>query len=217
MNNKFIVANFKSYKTQIEAEEWLNEIKNFQVPQGKEVIVCPPFTLLSFFKEFIGKNNLSIKLGSQDISPFQEGAYTGEVSGRQIKEFADYVLIGHSERRLNFNEKDEMLDKKVKEALKNNLVPIFLVQGQENIIPEGVKIIAYEPIFAIGSGTPDSPENADTVSGFFKEKNNLEVLYGGSVNSQNVNLFTSKNNISGVLVGGSSLDAREFIEIINHA
>lgn len=217
MNNKFIVANFKSYKTQSEADKWLAEVKDFQIPKGKEVIVCPPFTLLSFFKEFIVKNNLSMKLGAQDISPFEEGAYTGEVNGVQIKEFADYVLIGHSERRLNFNENEEILTKKVLQALENNLTPIFLIQGKENIVPQGVSMVAYEPIFAIGSKTPDTPENASDVAGLFKAKNNIEVLYGGSISSQNVNSFTSKNNISGVLVGGASLEAGEFIEIINHA
>src|SRR3989344_5653332 len=105
MNKLFIVFNLKSYKTQDEAKVWIEEIGNIDkaLLQQKQVVVCPPFTLLSFFKTFFEKKGLNIKVGAQDVSPFDEGPYTGGVNAKQVKEFATYVLIGHSERRNNFN------------------------------------------------------------------------------------------------------------------
>ena len=222
MNNIFIAANFKSYKTENQAKEWLNNflaIKNIE-PQlsGKEVVVCPSFTLLFSFYSYFSANNLQVKVGAQNVSPFDEGAYTGEVNAKQINEFAKYVIIGHSERRKYFNELDDMLIEKVKISLTNGLTPIFCVQDKNTFVPEGVTIVAYEPVFAIGSGNPDTPENADAVASFLKSKNSkYKVLYGGSVTSNNVKSFTSKTNIDGVLVGGASLDAAEFIKIVQNA
>jgi triosephosphate isomerase len=181
----------------------------------KEIIICPPFTLLlSFSSAFLGTR---IQIGAQNISPFDEGAYTGEINGKQIKDFAKYVLIGHSERRNNFSENDDMLTKKIQLALKYSLIPIFLVQGIDTLILSGVRMIAYEPTFAIGSGNPDTPENADSVAAEISKDNQFKILYGGSVTPENVNSFTSKQNLNGVLVGGASLDPEEFIKIIKNA
>jgi triosephosphate isomerase len=111
-----------------------------------------------------------------------------------------------------------MLAKKVQLSLDCGLNPIFLVQGKDNIIPQGVKIVAYEPVSAIGTGNPDTPESADMVAGVIKmNRSELMVLYGGSVKSVNVKGFTERSNIDGVLVGGASLDAQEFIKIIENA
>lgn len=221
MNKLFIVGNLKSYKTQSQGLEWLENFKKIkelgEISKEKEIVVCPPFTLLYLFKSYFLQNNLSAKLGAQNVSPFDEGAYTGEVNAKQIKDFADYVLIGHSERRNNFGENDEVLSKKVQTSLKYDLKPIYLVQNKETLIPQGSELIAYEPVFAIGSGTPDTPENAKDVSDFIKTKGNYQILYGGSVTPQNVKSFTDKENLSGVLVGGASLDPNEFIEIIKNA
>lgn len=219
MNKLFIVFNLKSYKTQDEASKWLSEIKNIDrfLLEQKQIVICPSFTLLSQFKAFFENNNLNIKIGAQNVSPFDEGPYTGEINAKQIKEFGDFVLIGHSERRNNFNETDKLLAKKVEMSLQYGLYPIYLVQDKDTVIPQGIELIAYEPIFAIGSGNPDTPENADDVAKFIKQKGNYQVLYGGSVTSQNVNNFTSKPSISGVLVGGAGLDAKESIKIIKNA
>lgn len=218
MKHLFIVANWKSNKTAKEAEDWLNELKNANVDVvNKETIICPPFIPLYKLNSVIKELNLPIKLGAQDISPFDEGAYTGEVNGKQIKEFTDYVIIGHSERRQNFKETDEMLIKKVQMAQKYLLTPIFCIQDQDTFVPEGVKIVAYEPVAAIGTGNPDTPENAEKVAKAVKEKGVQFVLYGGSVNTQNVSSFTSMESIGGVLVGNASLDAKEFAKIIQNA
>ncbi len=221
MNKLLIVANLKSYKTQIEAKEWLENFKKIrelgQNFDNKEVVICPSFTLLSLFNLYVSDNNLPVKVGAQNVSPFDEGAYTGEVNAKQIKDFAEFVLIGHSERRSNFNETDDVLSKKVELSLRYGLKPIFLVQGNDNLIPQGVEIVAYEPIFAIGSSAPDTPENADKTASLIKERNNYQVLYGGSVTSDNVKSFTGKTNLTGVLVGGASLEVEEFIKIIQNA
>lgn len=222
MAKLLIVANLKSYKTEIEAKEWLDAfIKIKQIENNlteKEIIICPPFQLLFMFSSYTKDKLLPIKIGAQNVSPFDEGAYTGEVNAKQIKDFADFVLIGHSERRNNFGETDDMLYKKTETSLKYGLTPIFLVQGKDNLIPQGVEIIAYEPVFAIGSGNPDTPENAEEVASSVKSKNNgYKILYGGSVTSENVKNFTKMASIGGVLVGGASLNPEEFIKIINNA
>ncbi|MCL5435209.1 MAG: triose-phosphate isomerase [Patescibacteria group bacterium] len=222
MNNVLIVANLKSYKTKIEAKEWLDAFVKIKETENslndKEIIICPPFQLLFMFGSYAKDKLLPIKIGAQNVSPFDEGAYTGEVNAKQIKDFADFVLIGHSERRNNFGETDDMLSKKTTLSLKYGLIPIFLVQGKDNLIPQGVEIIAYEPVFAIGSGNPDTPENADQVASFIKSENDTyKILYGGSVTSENVKNFTKMPNVDGVLVGGASLNPEEFIKIIYNA
>jgi triosephosphate isomerase len=222
MHKLLIVANLKSYKNENEAKNWLeglNKIKELSLDlTQKEVIVCPSFTQLFSFSSYFSSNNINVALGAQNVSSFDEGAYTGEVNAKQIKDFATYVLIGHSERRKNFGETEDLLAKKVDMAFKYGLMPIFLVQGKDNVIPQGVKIVAYEPVFAIGTGNPDTPESADTVAGAIKTgRPDLSVLYGGSVKSVNVRSFTEKSNIDGVLVGGASLEAEELLKIIQNA
>ena len=221
MNKLFIVGNLKSYKTQSQGLEWLRNFKKIkelgEIYKEKEIVICPPFTLLYLFKSYFLQNNFSANLGAQNVSPFDEGAYTGEVNARQIKEFADYVLIGHSERRNNFGENDEVLSKKVQISLRYEIKPIYLVQNKETIIPQGVELVAYEPVFAIGTETPDTPENAKDVSDFIKTKGNYQILYGGSITPQNIKSFTDKEKLSGALVGGASLDPNEFIEIIKNS
>ena len=222
MDKLFIVANLKSYKNESEAKNWLESFKkikelNFDLSQ-KEVIICPSFTQLFSFFSYFSSNNINVKLGAQNVSPFDEGAFTGEVNAKQIKDFAEYVLIGHSERRTNFGESEDMIAKKVEVSLKYGLNPILLIQGHENTIPQQVNVVAYEPVSAIGTGNPDTPENADAVGSLIKSKiRDGQFLYGGSVTSVNVKSFTTKTNIDGVLVGGASLDAEEFIRIIQNA
>lgn len=222
MEKLLIIANLKSYKTENEAKEWLEKFvkikESGQNLDNKEIVICPSFQLLFMFKRYATEKDLPVKIGAQNVSPFDEGAYTGEVNAIQIKDFADFVLIGHSERRNNFGETDVMLSKKTELSLKYGLTPVFLVQGKDNIIPQGIEIIAYEPVSAIGSGNPDTPENANQTASSIKSKNNTyKILYGGSVTPENVNSFTSMASINGVLIGGASLDPEEFIKIIQNA
>ncbi len=223
MKKLFLIANWKSNKTIHEAEKWLHdfsEILKSDNPniENKEIIVCLSFTLFEHVNYCSASLKLPIKFGAQNISPFDKGAYTGEVNGEQIKEFAQYVIIGHSERRQNFQDTDEMLSEKVLMAKKYNLIPIFCIQSEETPVPAGVNIIAYEPPAAIGTGNPDTPENAQRVARLVSEKTKAQhVLYGGSVTSSNVRTFTNVPNIGGLLIGRASLDPLEFLEIIKNA
>ena len=226
MKKLYIVANWKSNKTILQAEEWFRTINNLPVTfneEEKKVIVCAPFTLLSKVKELTVNCKLSIVVGAQDVSPFDEGAYTGEVSASQVKEFADYVIIGHSERRSNFGETEKIVELKILQAIKFNLVPIICVSSINQVndkwkMMNGKFIVAYEPVFAIGSGTPDTPENAGLMAKKIKEiLGDTDILYGGSVTSNNVANFLETPDINGVLVGGASLDAQEFYKIIQNS
>lgn len=215
MKELLIVANWKSNKTEKEAAEWFEAFNvEDQKIQEKEVIICPPFTLLSFLKEYKKRNNSPFKLGAQNISAFEPGARTGEINALQVKEYSDYVIIGHSERR-KMGENDELLQQKTEQAKLTGLKVIYCVSNLDQEIPQGVEIVAYEPLFAIGSGNPDTPENAEQIAEKIKEKSQVKVLYGGSVTSKNISSFTDMENIDGVLVGGASLDPVEFSRIIN--
>lgn len=220
---KYIVGNWKSNKTNIEVEDWFKKFANlFQASKDKldnlEIVVCPPYIYLSLLKKLQEEYVLPIKIGAQDVSPFPNGAYTGAVSASQIAEFAQYVIIGHSERRSNFHEDDEQLFEKVKRAKEASLKVIYCIQDENTAIPSGVEIIAYEPVWAIGSGKTDTPENADRVSAKVKERYaGAILLYGGSVNPDNVGGFLKTSYLDGVLPGGSSLDPQKFWEIVVNA
>jgi triosephosphate isomerase len=225
MKKLFVVGNWKSNKTVKEAEEWIKEFTGtwnmeYGTQENLEIILCPPFTLLYYLKLQVTSYKLQVKLGAQDISPFPDGAYTGEISARMLKDLGvEYVIIGHSERRKYFKEDMQMLENKVREAFDAGLSPIFCVQEKTTPVPEGVKIVAYEPVFAIGTGTPDTPENANEIAKIIKERlgGNTVVLYGGSVIPENVKRFYQQENINGILVGGASLDPEKFLKIIEHA
>lgn len=213
--NIWIIANWKSNKTIAEALDWVSQVGP-QIPKREnlKVVVCPTFSALSEVKKAITVGNFPLMVGAQDLSPFGNGAYTGEESAIILKQFVDLSIMGHSERRQNFNESDEMVAKKVEQALQNSIIPLVCVQSKETPVPEGCKLIAYEPIFAIGTGNPDTPENARQVAQSFKDKRDLEVLYGGSVTSENIKNFISQSEISGVLIGKASLDDQEFIKMV---
>lgn len=214
MKSLFIVANWKSNKTLSEVKEWVEKLPVNVSSVDREVIICPSFTLLSDLKNLAINKNLKIEIGAQDVSAFEQGQYTGEVNAAQIKDFAKYVLIGHSERRKNFKETNQTLEQKVAMAKNYNLVPIFCIQGNDTYIPSGVEVVAYEPFFAIGTGNPDTPENAEEIGSMIKQKGFKTFLYGGSVNLENVKTFTSMPSIDGVLIGKASLDPLEFSKII---
>ncbi len=223
--NIWIIANWKSNKTISEALDWVSRVGP-QIPKmdNLKVVVCPTFSCLSEVKKAIQVGNYSLIVGSQDISPFGAGAYTGEEPAFLIKELVSLSIIGHSERRKNFNETDELVAKKVEQALAANITPLVCVQGADTPVPNGCNLVVYEPIWAISTGltnTPgvghtDTPEDANEVAKVFKQKygDDLEVIYGGSVNSTNVKGFVSQLNTVGVLVGKASLDPEEFIKII---
>src|ERR1035437_4489473 len=181
MSKCLIVANLKSYKNENEAKNWLEGFKKITELKldltQKEIIICPSFTQLFSFFSFFSTNNIDVGLGAQDVSPFNEGAYTGEVNAKQIKDFAEYVLIGHSERRSNFQESEQMLEEKVKRALEQDLKPIFFAQDINTVIPSGVRVGVYEPptsISTVSGGISDDAKALLEAAGELKNKSMLE-------------------------------------------
>ena len=208
-----------------------------------DVVICPPFP-------FFGMFDSNIKLGSQNISQFDSGAYTGEVSTGMLKEFnCQYVIVGHSERRANNHESDELVALKVEQVLKANLTPILCVGEPENVREEGTLfdyiaaqinavilkvgieqfakiILAYEPIWAIGTGKTASPAQAQEVHAFIRghlakqDDNiaaNIVILYGGSVKGNNAQELFSQADVDGGLIGGASLNPEDFLSICQAA
>lgn len=213
----FVVANFKANQTWDDLDIWLETVGPSTPTSTGTIIVCPSAPFISEASQKIKSANWQIQLGSQDISRFEQGPFTGEFAASQIAYQVSYAIIGHSERRHNFGEDDEILAAKVDNALKVGIIPIFCIEDSESSIPENVKIVAYEPAFAIGTGNPDTPENAQAISQKLKAKGDFIVLYGGSVNEKNAKDFLNDRNLDGLLIGSSSLDPDIFLDILKSA
>ncbi len=216
---KYIVANWKSNKLLNEALAWVAVAgPKIGSKEGVEVVICPTYTALAEVQKAVQSGNFSIKVGSQNVSPFSFGSYTGEEAAEILKQFVTYTIIGHSERRKYNLESDEVIAEKIKRAKEIGIVPILCVQDANTPIPEGLKVVAYEPIFAIGTGVADTPDNANKVAAEIKQKHpEVEVLYGGSVTSENSKAFLAQDSIAGLLIGKASLDAEEFVKIVEIA
>lgn len=210
-----------------------------------EVAVFPPFTDIRSVQTLVGADKLSISYGGQDISAHESGAYTGEIAGSFLKALdCEYVIIGHSERRTLHNETDELINAKVKAAIANDIVPVLCVgETAEDLELHGASavpiaqlrknlagvssndniVIAYEPVWAIGSGQAATPEQAQQVANSLRSviaellspeaADRTRILYGGSVKSGNIATFMKQPDVDGALVGGASLDAEEFAKI----
>lgn len=221
---KYLIGNWKANKNLTEVEEWFKtfaDLFNQKRPDWSnnlEVVICPPFVYLQKTSVLIKNYSLPIKLGAQDVAPFGNGPYTGEVIASQLSELVEYVIIGHSERRKNFGESDEILSEKVKQANAAGLKIIYCVPDDQTIIPKSISIVAYEPVWAIGSGKPETPTNASQVAKVIKNNPKVTaVIYGGSVKPDNVVSYLEAADISGVLPGGASLDPLQFWQIIVNA
>jgi triosephosphate isomerase (TIM) len=211
-----------------------------------EVAVFPPFTDLRSVQTLVAADSLPLAYGAQDVSAHDSGAYTGEVSGAFLAALdCGYVIIGHSERRTYHHETDEMVNAKVLAAHRHGLVPVLCVgetaedleQYGASAVPvkqlrtalEGVDgskglVVAYEPVWAIGSGQAATPEQAEKVAGALRDviaellgqdvADATRILYGGSVKAANIASFLREPNVDGALVGGASLDIEEFTSIV---
>ncbi|WP_029551859.1 triose-phosphate isomerase [Thermocrinis jamiesonii] len=235
---KLIVANWKMNKTPKETKEYLETFLRLieGVDDNVEILICPPFTSLCIAWDIL--KGSKVKLGAQNCHYEQKGAFTGEISLDMLKELGvSYVIVGHSERRWIFGETDELINKKVIACLEKGIRPILCV-GEKmeereagmtlKVIESQLKLalsgldevseridIAYEPVWAIGSGNPATPEDAQLVHSFIKELlGKVRVLYGGSVNPQNAGEFLSMPDVDGLLVGGASLDPSSFAQIV---
>ncbi len=227
-----IVANWKMNPVTIkEAKGLFNSIsEGVKNIENSEVVICPPFIYLPLLKGLI--------LGAQDCYWEEKGAYTGEVSVAMLKEMGcKYVIIGHSERRKYFNETDEIVNRKVRSTLEAGLIPIVCIgetereremDKTEGVLEKEIKqgldgvdiskiIIAYEPIWAIGTGNPCDVEEARRMKEIIQKmvSKNIKILYGGSAKANNAEGYLKQAGFDGLLVGGASLKAEEFIKIVN--
>lgn len=220
--NLLIIANWKA--NVVEVPQWVRQFKiHAEKLSGDlsnvEIAIAAPFSLLFLLAT-------SATLASQDISSFPEGAYTGETSGELLKQLdVKYCLIGHSERRKYFNENNDLVEKKMKQALKSGIVPILCAQTFDEI-PENIRnysgerfIIMYEPNSAIstdGIYHPEDPKKVEDTIEQWKSRLHLdcEFLYGGSVNPENAHLFVKIPSISGLVIGHASLNPNDFFEVI---
>lgn len=221
---KYVIGNWKSNKSTSQVQEWFSIAKTLPILSSLKnsssitAAICVPDVYLPMAKKLRDESNLSLQLGAQNISAFQNGAHTGEISSTMLSEFVEFVIIGHSERRKDNKETDDQLFQKVFRAQETGLKSIYCVQSEETKIPKGVTLVAYEPLFAIGTGIADSPENANNVIQKIKNRWQVDtVIYGGSVVAKNINDFLSRDSIDGVLPGGASLDPSSFGEMVTHA
>jgi len=249
MRKPIIAGNWKMHKTVAEALSLISDLDKLVTAEGKaEVVVCPPFTALYPARGILGSS--AIRLGAQDVFWETQGAYTGEVSPAMLQDAGcKFVIIGHSERRQFFAETDETVNKKLKAAFAQGLIPIMCVgetlaereagdterivgsqakNGLDGLSAEQVAgmVIAYEPIWAIGTGRTASAEDANAVCSFIRRSvaaifggavaDALRIQYGGSVKPDNIAELMAKSDIDGALVGGASLNAVTFAKLVNY-
>jgi triosephosphate isomerase len=248
MRNSIVAGNWKMNNNLSESVALISEIKNgiLNLDVKTEAIICPPYVILETAAALL--KDSKVKLGAQNMHFEDSGAFTGEVSASMLKSVGcEYVILGHSERRAIFNETNEVINKKIKQALKYDLKPIFCVgetlEERENgtmksvletQITEGLAniteaelskmIVAYEPVWAIGTGKTATPDQAQEVHNFIRSlikklysstvAEKLIIQYGGSVKPNNAEELISQPDIDGALVGGACLKADSFLEII---
>jgi triosephosphate isomerase len=251
MNNRvpFVAGNWKMFKTCPEAVETARQlVQLLSDATGVEVMIAPPFTALSPVSDALNESNIS--LGAQNLFWEKEGAYTGEISPAMlVSAGCRYVIIGHSERRQYFDENDGTVNKKLKAALNARLIPILCIGESENeresdrtfsVLDKQIKIglkglvskdldrmiLAYEPVWAIGTGKTATSDQAQEVHQFLRSllekcfgttfSQLIRILYGGSVKPDNISELMAMPDIDGALVGGASLDPDTFSKIVNH-
>ena len=246
MRKPIIAGNWKMHKTVVEAVDFCVKLKEAVLTvSGVEVLVCPPFTALAPVSEII--KNSELKLGAQNMYWEEKGAFTGEISPLMLREAGcHYVILGHSERRQFFGETDDGVSKKAKAVFEHGMLPIICVGERleqrevgetEAVVTAQVKgslsgltaeqvenlVIAYEPVWAIGTGKTASDEDAQAVIGFIRSlvgelfgavAGKMRIQYGGSVKPGNTAGLMSQSDIDGALVGGASLDIDSFVGIV---
>ena len=249
MRTPVVAANWKMHKTQTEARQFLADfLPRARDLAGVEIVICPPFTALAAAAEAL--KGTAVGLGAQNMSEQPSGAFTGEVSGAMLADAGcRYVILGHSERRRLFGEDDRLVGAKVRAALQHNLIPILcigetleeqqageadavnrrqLLAGLEGLTAEQVAnlVIAYEPVWAIGTGEYCDAADANqviarirqTLAELYSEElaQQVRIQYGGSVKPGNIREFMEQPEIDGALVGGASLDAEGFASIVRY-
>jgi triosephosphate isomerase len=212
-----IFANWKEYKTAIEAREWLLAVgPELSENDPFEIILCAPYVYLAELVQIVRDAEYPILIGAQDVSRYAEGAYTGEVSAKMLESVGvGWSLVGHSERRGGFGDNNEVVAEKVKRCRENGIEPLVLVRDAEDLIPEGSSYFGWEPVSAIGTGAAIAPSEAAHEIEKLKGASAMTGLYGGSVDVGNVGVYLAYNNVNGVVIGSASRDPHKFIQLLN--
>lgn len=249
MRKRVIAGNWKMHKTRDEALSFIYEVAKL-IPDrdAVETVICAPSIML---RDLVKREDEHLRIGAQNMSQFDEGAYTGEISASMLTSYGvEYVVLGHSERREYFFEDDAMINSKTKQALKHQITPIICVgesletreSNQTNAfvkeqITEAFKgiskeealktIVAYEPIWAIGTGKTATKEQANDTIAFIRKtiealydasvSEGIRILYGGSVKPSNIDELLSMSDIDGALIGGASLDPQSYLQLVQAA
>lgn len=247
MRKVIIAGNWKMNKTVSESVEFIEELKKEELDKEVECVVCAPF--ISLERLSIASKNIAIKLGAQNVSQYDNGAYTGEISTSMLKDLnMEYVILGHSERRQYFLETNEVINQKVQKVLSSKMTPILCVgetleeresrkmndviatqikEGLANLSFEQAKgvVVAYEPIWAIGTGKTATSDQANEMAMFIRKQlrklfqdvaEDISILYGGSVKPNNIKEIMVQSDIDGALVGGAALKVDSFAELVNY-
>lgn len=246
MRKPIIAGNWKMHKTVAEAMDFAKELSSKALNLEVETVICCPFTALGELSKAL--SDTAIKVGAQNVHFEDQGAYTGEISAAMLMEAgARYVILGHSERREYFAETDEIINKKLKKVLSVGLTPILCVgeslkqrenHENEKVVREQLQraldgiekeqvnrlVIAYEPIWAIGTGKTATAEQANEMCGFirdcirqqFGDASAVRIQYGGSVKPSNIREIMDQPDIDGALVGGASLLVEDFVKLVNY-
>ena len=247
MITPIIAGNWKMHNTIDESKTLVNQIIHILSKiESVQTVLCPPFTSLTVVRELLKQSN--VKLGAQNLHFATEGAFTGEISPIMVAELCQYVVLGHSERRQYFRETDESINLKVISSLEVGLTPILCVgenltereQGRANQIIETQLttclqnlptqldlVVAYEPVWAIGTGMPATSQMAQEMMSHIRivlgsifginTASEVALLYGGSVNPNNISELLSEKDINGALVGGASLNPKSFVQIVQES
>lgn len=248
MKKPIIAGNWKMNNTKAEAEQLITALKPLVKDVTRtDVVVCVPFTCIEKVKKLV--KGSKIKVGAQNVAWADKGAFTGEISAAMLKEVgAEYVIIGHSERRQYFGETDKSVNMRLAQALKNELKPIVCIGetldernggkteivlrtqlegGLEGLTADDMKnvVIAYEPVWAIGTGVTATAEQANTTIKFIRKTlakmftrpvaNKVRIQYGGSMNAKNASELMAMSDIDGGLIGGASLKAEDFSKVVH--
>ena len=247
MITPIITGNWKMHNTIDESKNLVNQmIQPLNEIESVQTVLCPPFTSLTVVRELIKQSN--VKLGAQNLHFAKKVAFTGEISPFMVSELCEYVILGHSERRQYFYETDDIINLKVISSLKAGLTPILCVgenlaereQGRayqiietqltaclQNLPTQSDLVVAYEPVWAIGTGIPSTSQMAQEMMSHIRiilesifgtnTANEIALLYGGSVYPNNISELLSEKDINGALVGGASLNPKSFIEIVQES
>lgn len=223
---KRIIGNWKANKNRAEAEEWCttfsqivnedSELRELLTSQAVQAIVCPPFPFLEVLNTRL-KDLPNVAVGAQNVAAYRSGAYTGEIPALNLQGLVKYSIIGHSERRSYFHETDQDVLQKVSLCKEFGIEPIVCVRSEKDIIPEGVGLVAFEPVSAIGTGQNMPAAEVVTLKQKFTIPSDAQFFYGGSVNETTALDYTKESAIDGLLVGGASLNPAAFAQILRIA